>query len=67
MNLPIDSISDSGVTVEQQQFNIGLFITSLGLSDSGLTTVQQQCDSGATLYRQQERHQKIDSVEILVR
>ena len=59
MNLPIDSRSDSGVTVEQQQFNFELFIPSLGRSDSGSTTVQQR--SGATVERQQ-----IDSVSIEV-
>ena len=47
MNLPIDSRSDSGVTVEQHQFNFELFIPSLGRSDSGSTTARQRIDSGA--------------------
>ena len=55
MNLLIDSRSDSGVTVEQKQFNIELFIPSLGRSDRGLTTARKRCDSGATAQRQQER------------
>ena len=45
MNLLIDSRSDSGVTVEQQQFNIELFIPSLGWSGRGLTTVRLRSDS----------------------
>ena len=32
VNLPIDSRSDSGVTVEQQQFNFELFVPFLGLT-----------------------------------
>ena len=66
MNLLIDSRSDSAVTVEQHQFNIELFIPSLGRSDSGSTTARQRCDSGATAYRQQERQQQSDSGAIPV-
>ena len=32
VNNPIDSRSDSGVTVEQQQFNFELFVPFLGLT-----------------------------------
>ena len=51
MNLPIDSRSDSGVKVEQQQFNFELFIPSLGRSDSGSTTARQRSDIGAIAVR----------------
>ena len=50
MNLPVGIRSDNGVTVEQQQFNIELFIPSLGRSDSGSTKARQRCESGETAY-----------------
>ena len=46
MNLPIDSRSNSAVTVKQQQFNVELFIPSLGRSDRGSTTARQRFDTG---------------------
>ena len=46
MNLLIDSRSDSGVKVKQQQFNIELFKPYLGRSDRSLTTVRQRFDTG---------------------
>ena len=67
MNLPIDSRSDSAVTVEQQQFNIELFIPYLGWIDRVSTTERQRCDSGATAERQQEQQQQSDSGAIAVR
>ena len=47
MNLPINIRSDSGVTVEQQQFNIELFIPSLGRSGRD----QQRHENGAIAVR----------------
>ena len=55
MKLLIDSRIDSGVTVEQHQFNFELFIFSLGRRDSISTMVRQRSDSGATAQQQQER------------
>ena len=49
MNHLIDSRSESGVTVEQQKFNIELFIPSLCRSGRGSTTAKQRCVSGATV------------------
>ena len=61
MNLPIHSRSDSGVTVEQQQFNFELFIPSLVRSDSGLTTARLR--SGPL---PEEHHKAIDHINIIV-
>ena len=52
MKLPIDSRSNSGVKIDQQQFNFDLFIPSLGRSNSGSTTARQRGDSGAIAVQQ---------------
>ena len=48
MNFPIDSRSDSGVTVEQQQFNFELFVPSLGLTWNFHQWSNSRSDSRAT-------------------
>ena len=48
MNLPIDSRSDSVVTLEQHQFNFDFFIYSLW---AGAAAVQQWCDNGEIAVR----------------